>query len=142
MVILQAFEFPERQLNSSLRTMPKPRKKRLLLIRGMLRGSLLKITQRLFQAALFVFREQPILQLRDALKNSQEHLDSTVAVRQQRHGPGRICYFGPNLDRHESSVVHHSERRLPKKFDEDIVSHATLIAGALCARIEGDGEGS
>jgi hypothetical protein len=38
---------------------------------------------RLFQAALFIFREQPILQLRDAVKNSQEHLNPTVTVGQQ-----------------------------------------------------------
>src|ERR1035441_9753049 len=75
--------------------------------------SLTKIMQRLFQAALFVFREQLILQLRDAAKNSQEHLDSTVAVRQQDHGLGKMCCFGPNLDRHESSVIHHSEHRFP-----------------------------
>jgi hypothetical protein len=77
----------------------------------MLRGSVVKIIKRLFQAASFIFREQSILQPRDAVQNSQEHLDSTVTVRQQRHGLGNICYFGPNLDRHESSVIHHSERR-------------------------------
>jgi hypothetical protein len=41
---------------------------------------------RLFQAALFIFREQPILQLRDAVKNSQEHLNPTVTVGQQHRG--------------------------------------------------------
>ena len=60
-VTLQAFQFPERRLHFGLRAVSKPGEKGLFLIRGMVRGSLVKITQRLFQAALFIFRERPIL---------------------------------------------------------------------------------
>src|SRR5262249_6566351 len=105
MFLFQFIDLRKSMFDAGALQPPQARKQRLLFVSRMLWCSFPKITQGRFQGSPGLFVGGPIYALGDRLQYSQEHLDSTMAIRKEIERFLEVVCLHPNLYGHAPSLA-------------------------------------